>query len=63
MDFNCSNLAKKKQKYNAGSFYVKLHDLIIIFELASIKTVVSFNRLDKLSTKWLTDKSRLSLQR
>ena len=25
-------------KYDAGSFYVKLHDLIIIFEFASIKT-------------------------
>ena len=42
MDFYFSNLEKKN--YNAGSFYVKSHDLIIIFEFASIKIVVSFNR-------------------
>ena len=42
----CSNILSivDELKYNAGSFYVKSHDLVIIFESASIKTVVSFNR-------------------
>ena len=34
---------KKKLKYNAGSFYVKLHDLVIIFELRNLTRIWQFS--------------------